>query len=166
MVELYPHPEGPSSSSTTPQETSALASESTHVDRSQPVARLLGSNRSVSAANHPDVPPQTRTWNNSGRARCDYLDHQPVSVEIIDLDADSSASGSRVSRSPTPPKTTLRYANRGFRYTEEDIEFCIKMGQHMLRQDPGISMEQIAERVHEKVRRLQALSPLHNRRYD
>ena len=156
----------------TPQGTSASTSESTLVDRSLPVAQRLDSNRTIhsqAAANQPDVPPQTRTPSNPGRARRNYLDHEPVSVENIDLDADdadSSDSDSRASRSPTPPKTTIKWSSTRFKYTEEDIEFCIKMGQHMLRQNPDISLEQIAEKVHEKVRGLQVLSPLYSRWYD
>ena len=156
----------------TPQGTSASTSESALVDRSLPVAQRLDSNRTIhsqAAANQPDVLPQPRTPSNPGRARRNYLDHEPVSVENIDLDADdadSSDSDSRASRSPTPPKTTIKWSSTRFKYTEEDIEFCIKMGQHMLRQNPEISLEQIAEKVHEKVRGLQVLSPSYSRWYD
>ena len=136
----------------------------------EPASVASGSmGRIHSSPSHARTPSSARELNSSSETEDNDVEHELIPDEVIDLDSENSGpsnANSRILRSPSPPKTTCKYGDHRYRFTDEDYEFCIKMGQHMTRQNPDISLQDIFQRISEKVRRLQVSVSFHSLQYD
>ncbi|KAI0094788.1 hypothetical protein BDY19DRAFT_914612 [Irpex rosettiformis] len=158
------HVEPSSTSFLYPVSASSISGPSesfTPVGRNLSVTRMQSSTRGAPPifvpevnANH-DSPPRGRPRNSTSRVSDDHNnDRGTPLVEVTDLE---SPLASRHARSPTPPRRIQKFSDNRYRYTDEDMAYFVKMGRHMVRQDPNVSLDRILLRVTEK-------APHHNLR--